>query len=221
MDRARRAGWWFKPSGSSGHIFGTLTCTQLSGDRRLGDGNCAHRVYSTAGDSAETAKIIDGWLRTCPHGTEDRGEHQASLPAKDQGRIDKAQSYMDVAEKLLDAADRLASGERSRERADELLEEAARATDAAQRELFDEAVVVDGSASAAAGDARELAADTGLDHEPWPPPEGSGERLVSPAGEYLDEASGLLQGSHGQEAQSAGERLSSLQDRLGGWLRAP
>lgn len=216
LDAARRAAWWFKPSARSGHIFGTLTCTEPGGDR-LGDGNCAHRVFSTAGGSGETAKVIRRWLDQCPHRFEADSRERASTPAR-AGRIDAAHQRMDNAESLLDAADRLAQAVSHHERMDELVEAAASNTKEAGS-LLEEAVAEDDLATAASEEARQSADRTGLAHDPWPPREGPEARLVEPARDYVDAAGGLLAGQPGTAAAEARHRLEALQHRLAQWSR--
>jgi hypothetical protein len=216
LDAARRAAWWFKPSARSGHIFGTLTCTQPVGDR-LGDGNCAHRVFSTAGDSGETAKVIRRWLDQCTHRFEADSRERASTP-EHAGRIDAAHQHMDDAEGLLDAADRLANAAGHHAHMDELFN-AAESNAREAESLPEEAVAEDDLATAAFDEARQSAYRTGLAHDPWPPPEGPEARLVGPARDFVDAAGGLLAGQPGAAAAEARHRLEALQHRLGQWSR--
>lgn len=216
LDAARRAAWWFKPSGRSGHIFGTLTCTEPVGDR-LSDSNCAQRVFSTSGDSGETAKVIRRWLDQCPHRFEADSRERVSPPAH-EGRIHAAHQHMDNAEGLLDAAERHAKAAGHHERVDELVEAAESNTREAES-LLEEAVAEDDLATAAFEEARQSADPTGLAHEPWPPPEGPEARLVGPARDYVDAAGGLLAGQPGAAAAEGRHRLDALQHRLAQWSR--
>lgn len=214
LAEARRSGWWFKPTGRSGHVFGTLTCTAPAG-ARLGVGNCAHRVYSTAGNSGETAKVVRQWLNQCPHEPLTDGDRPGPQRAG-QGRIDTAHARMNSAAGLLDAAHRLREDTARRHRAGELVEEADSAAEEAEEILFSEAVVEESRADDARAEARRLAEPSGLGHDPWPP-EDVEERLVNPARDYVAAADELVGDQVDDLATAARRRLGALRQRLTEW----
>jgi hypothetical protein len=203
LAEARGRGWWIKET--RGHTFATIVCHSPSDGTRLDERNiCRFHVYSTSGDSGQTAKNIRRAVTGCRHGT-DEPDLTAASPAR---RLDQALVLVDRASELLAAAETLARDPARRSQVDELLVEADRRIDQAHGLLY-EAIELDREREASYDAAQRTLDQYDLAASPDPIDE-----LVTSADDVLGTAQQLLRGT-GQlaGARTARRRLVELREK--------
>ena len=208
LEDARKAGWWFGPSGRSGHAFGRLRCRPPHLDED--DTACWVFVWSTSGsaDGSDTARAIRDAIRKCPHKREsvDQQPDAEASSRLASGKLAQVAALIESAEALLREATSRRDADEALDRALEQLEEDRNAGtgDLEQQigDLEDLARVQQGRAYSSA-----LRGGAG---DPWPPADGARE-LAELAQTGLEQASELIAGAAGV---SGGSRLLAERDRL-------
>lgn len=103
LAKAKAAGWVFKPSGGSGHIFGSLRCREPQG---LDPAEvCKVPVYSTSGpaDGSTTARVIENAIRQCPHASIGRLLRPQDALGPTAARLSMVGHLLVAAEALIEA----------------------------------------------------------------------------------------------------------------------
>jgi hypothetical protein len=130
LEHARHEGWSFGKF--EGHSFGKVIC-----DRDLPkESRCEFLVFSSGASSENKARELEALVDRCPHRTTSTKEQKSPGARSATERLDEAELLIEAAEQCIEADGKLAGAE-------ELLELADKATQAADEALDDEESALD------------------------------------------------------------------------------